>query len=76
MDSKEAKWANGNPTTNTNGGKTKGQKGKEGKGGVEALNFPCLEMDECDTEIGEIPGNAVNVATGEINLPDALGVGD
>ena len=38
--------------------------------------FACLEMGECDPPIEEIPANEVNVATGQINLPNALGVID
>ena len=76
MDSKEAKRDNGNPTINTKGGRPKGQKWKEGEGGAEAVQFACLEIDECDPSIGEIPGNEVNVATRKINLPNALGVND
>ena len=76
MDSKEEKRANGNPTTNTNGWRPKGQEGKEGKCGYKAVKFSCLEMGECDPPIEEIPANEVNVATGQINLPNALGVID
>ena len=76
MNPKEEKWANGNPITNTKGGRQKGQKRKEGKGGTEAVKFACLEMGECDPSMGEIPENEVNVATRKINLPNALGVSD
>ena len=58
------------------GGKSKGQKEKEGKGGAKAAKFDCLEMNECDQVIEEIPENEVNVATRQINLASALGVGD
>ena len=54
----------------------KGQKGEEGKGGAEAVKFSCLEMDECDPSIVEIPENEVNVATRQKNLANALGVSD
>ena len=76
MDSKEEKVADENPTSNTKGERPKGQKGKEGKGGTEAVKCTCLEMGECDPAIGEIPENEVNVATRQINLPNALGVSD
>ena len=76
MDSKEEKWADGNPTTNTNGGRPRGQKWKEGKCGFEAVKFACLEMDECDPSIGEIPENGVNAATRQINLDNELGASD
>ena len=64
------------PRPKHKGGKAKGQKGKEGKGGSKAVKFDCLEMNECDPVIGEIPENEVNLATRKINLANALVVGD
>ena len=72
MGSKKKKRADGNPTINTRGKRPKCQKGEEGKGGTNAAKFACLDMGECDPSIEEIQGNGVNVATGRINLPDAL----
>ena len=54
----------------------KGQKGEEGKGGAEAVEFACLEMEECDSQREEIPENEVNVANRETNLSSALGASD
>ena len=65
-----------NPPLQTKGGKAKGQKSKEGKGGAQAVKFTCLELSECDPVIEEIPENGVNVATRQINLANAHGVGD
>ena len=52
------------------------KKVEEGKGGAETVKFACLEMDECDPAIEEIPENEVNIATTQINLATALGVSD
>ena len=60
--------------TNQRGAKS--QKVKAGRGGGEAVMFTCLELSERDPVIEEIPGNEVNVATRQINLANALGVGD
>ena len=57
-------------------GGIKGSERKEGKGGAKAVKFTCLELSECDPVIEEIPENGVNVATRQINLANAHGVGD
>ena len=78
--SKKKNWANDNPAPNpkpqTKGGEANGQKGKEGKGGAEAVKFTFLELGEYGPVIEEIPENEVNVASRLTNLANALGVGD
>ena len=64
------------PHVKPKGGKAKGQKENEGKGGAKSVKFTCLELSECDPVIEEIPGNEVNVATMRINLANALGGGE
>ena len=76
MDSKEENAGQCKPNIQHQRGKTKRQKRKRRKGGTEAVKFTCLEMDEYDPAIEEIPENEVNVATRQINLVNALGVSD
>ena len=64
-----------NPAPQTKGGKKIGRKEK-GTGGAKAVMFYCLEMNECVPVIEEIPENEVNVATMQIILANAPGVGD
>ena len=58
------------------GGKSKGQKANEGKGSAKYVKSAFLEPIENDPVVAEIPGNDVNVATGQINSANASGVGD
>ena len=64
------------PNTPNQRGEAIGKKAKEGKGGAKALKFTCMEMNECGPVIEEIPGNEVIVATRQINIANALGIGD
>ena len=67
---------NENPTPNTEGGKSKWKKANAGKGSANATKFTFMEHIENDPVIAEIPENEANVATRQMNLANALGVGD
>ena len=74
LDIKEKRRPNENPTPNTKG-ESKRQDANEGQGSAKSIKFDCLKPSETDPAIEEIPENDVNVATGQINSANALGVG-
>ena len=40
----------------------------------KSVRFPCLETNENDPEVEEVPGEKVNVSTGQVNISDISGV--
>ena len=73
LDSKEEKAGRRKPNIHHQRGD---KRSKKKGGGVKAVKFTFPEMEERDPVIEEIPENEVNLATRQINLANAIGVGD